>query len=72
MAKITVNGEVQEVNLPLTVEELIKLNNVTQPDMVSIQVNEEFLGRNEYSTTQLKDGDDVEFLYFMGGGQGYV
>lgn len=72
MAKITVNGEVQEVNLPLTVEELIKLNNVTQPDMVSIQVNEAFLARNEYSTTRLKDGDDVEFLYFMGGGQGYV
>lgn len=72
MAKITVNGEIQEVSLPLTVEELIKKNDVTQPDMVSIQVNEEFLARNEYSTTQLKDGDDVEFLYFMGGGQGYV
>lgn len=72
MAKITVNGEIQEVSLPLTVEELIKKNDVTQPDMVSIQVNEEFLARNEYSTTQLKDGDDIEFLYFMGGGQGYV
>lgn len=72
MAKITVNGEIQEVSLPLTVEELIKKNDVTQPDMVSIQINEEFLARNEYSTTQLKDGDDIEFLYFMGGGQGYV
>jgi sulfur carrier protein len=69
MAKITVNGEVQEVNLPLSIEGLIKLNKVLQPDMVTVQVNEEFLERNEYATRQLAEGDDVEFLYFMGGGE---
>lgn len=72
MAKITVNGEVQDVTLPLTVEELIKLNNVAQPDMVSVQVNEDFLAREDYKTTILSDGDEVEFLYFMGGGLYYV
>jgi sulfur carrier protein len=69
MAKITVNGEAQEVNLPLSIECLIKLNKVLQPDMVTVQVNEEFLERNEYATRQLAEGDDVEFLYFMGGGE---
>jgi sulfur carrier protein len=69
MAKITVNGEAQEVNLPLSIEGLIKLNKVLQPDMVTVQVNEEFLERNEYATRQLAEGDDVEFLYFMGGGE---
>jgi sulfur carrier protein len=69
MAKITVNGEAQEVNLPLSIEGLIKLNKVLQPDMVTVQVNEEFLERNEYATRQLSEGDDVEFLYFMGGGE---
>lgn len=72
MVKITVNGEVQEVNLPLTVEELVKNNNVAQPDTVSVQVNDDFLGRNEYATRRLEDSDVVEFLYFMGGGQAYV
>ena len=72
MVKITVNGEIQEVSLPLTVEELIKNNNVAQPDTVSVQVNDDFLGRNEYATRRLEDGDVVEFLYFMGGGQAYV
>lgn len=72
MVKITVNGEVQEVNLPLTVEELVKNNNVAQPDTVSVQVNDDFLGRNEYATRRLEDGGVVEFLYFMGGGQAYV
>lgn len=72
MAKIKVNGEDQDVALPLTVEELIKANNVLQPDMVSVQLNEEFLTRKEFPTTQLKEGDVIDFLYFMGGGQAHV
>ena len=68
MAKITVNGEVQEVQLPLTLTELIKQNNVEQPEMVSVQVNEEFADRTEWDGLQIKDGDSVDFLYFMGGG----
>ena len=68
MAKIYVNGDVQEVNLPLNVSELIKQNNVAQPDMVSVQVNEEFTEREDWEKIQLKEGDKIDFLYFMGGG----
>ena len=35
MAKITVNGEPREVQLPLTLSELITLSEVQQPEMVS-------------------------------------
>ena len=69
MAKIIVNGEDQEVKLPVTVSELIKLNDVLQPEMVSVQVNEEFVEREDYDTTQLNEGDSIDFLYFIGGGQ---
>ena len=68
MAKITVNGEAQEVQLPLSLTELIKQNNVEQPEMVSVQVNEEFADRTEWDGIQIIDGDSVDFLYFMGGG----
>ena len=68
MAKIYVNGDTQEVNLPLNVSELIKQSDVQQPDMVSVQVNEEFAEREDWETIQLKEGDKVDFLYFMGGG----
>ena len=68
MAKIYVNGDVQEVSLPLNVSELIKQNDVQQPEMVSVQVNEEFAERDEWEQIQLKEGDKVDFLYFMGGG----
>ena len=68
MAKIYVNGDVQEVSLPLNVSELIKQNDVQQPEMVSVQVNYEFAERDEWEQIQLKEGDKVDFLYFMGGG----
>ena len=68
MAKIKVNGEAQEVQLPLSLSELIKQNDVQQPDMVSVQVNEDFVDRTEWDGIQIKEGDSVDFLYFMGGG----
>ena len=68
MAKIIINGEAQEVILPLTLTELIKQNDVQQPEMVSVQVNEDFADRSEWDGIQIKEGDTVDFLYFMGGG----
>ena len=68
MAKITVNGEAQEVQLPLSLTELIKQNDVLQPEMVSVQVNDDFVDRTEWDGIEIKEGDNVDFLYFMGGG----
>ena len=68
MAKIYVNGDVQEVNLPLNVSELIKQLLVENPEMVSVQVNEEFAEREDWDNIQIQEGYNVDFLYFMGGG----
>ena len=69
MAKITVNGEVQEVESGLSLTELIRQNNVEQPEMVSVQVNDDFVDRTEWDALEIKEGDVVDFLYFMGGGR---
>ena len=68
MAKIYVNGDGQEVSLPLNVSELIQQLLVENPEMVSVQVNEEFAEREDWEKIQIKEGDKVDFLYFMGGG----
>ena len=68
MAKIYVNGDLQEVSLPINVSELIKQNDVQQPEMVSVQVNEEFAEREDWDSIQVQEDDKVDFLYFMGGG----
>ena len=66
--KITVSGEKKEVKDGLTLPELIKLENVETPEYVTVSINEEFVESDAKSSTVLKDGDNVEFLYFMGGG----
>ena len=68
MSTILVNGKTQEVELPITLIDLIKNNKVEQPEMVSIQVNGEFVNRDDFSSTLINANDDVDFLYFMGGG----
>ncbi|MDD4972066.1 MAG: sulfur carrier protein ThiS [Paludibacter sp.] len=68
MSKISVNGKPQELDTPLSIAELIKINNVLQPAMVTIQLNSQFVNRDEYDSKQVVNGDEVDFLYFMGGG----
>lgn len=69
MAQITVNGNNQEVTLPLTLDQLITLNQVANPEMVSVQINDNFIERVKFGSTQIYDGDIIDFLYFMGGGR---
>ena len=66
--KITVAGDRKEVTDGLTVAELIKQENVETPEYVTVSVNEEFIESGLFAEHVLKDGDEVEFLYFMGGG----
>ena len=68
MGQFKVNGKDQELNENLTISDLIKLNKVAQPDMVSIQLNGSFVLRENYESTNLNEGDEIDFLYFMGGG----
>ena len=67
--KITVAGVKKEVADGLTVAALIEQENVETPQYVTVSVNEEFVESGAFGETTLKDGDEVEFLYFMGGGR---
>ena len=58
-----------EVTLPLTLDQLITLNQVANPEMVSVQINDNFIEREKFGSTQIYDGDIIDFLYFMGGGR---
>ncbi len=68
--KLTINGKAEEIELGAgTITELLSAKNVEMPEMVSVELNGTILRRADYGTTAVKDGDQVEFLYFMGGGQ---
>ena len=66
---ITVAGNKKVVADNLTVAQLIIDENVETPEYVTVTINDEFVKSGTFEETTLKDGDVVEFLYFMGGGQ---
>lgn len=65
---ITVAGNRKEVKNGLTLPELMELEKVEMPDYVTVSINDEFIDADKKAETVLKAGDNVEFLYFMGGG----
>jgi len=69
---LIVNGEYIESKDGISVSGLLTEQKVKMPDMVSVELNGEILRRDGFDTTNLNDGDVVEFLYFMGGGNACI
>lgn len=65
---ITVAGNKKEYEEGITVTALIEKEDIENAEYVTVTINDEFVERNNFPTTVLKEGDAVEFLYFMGGG----
>ncbi len=69
--KIKVNGKERLINArPISIAELLNKENVENPQMVSVQLNGEFVDKLKFASTYLKESDRIDFLYFMGGGSG--
>ncbi|MFH1615969.1 MAG: sulfur carrier protein ThiS [Planctomycetota bacterium] len=68
--KLIVNGKEIDLAEGLTMSQLLVEQNVKMPEMVSVELNGQILKRSQFENSKLKDGDKVEFLYFMGGGCG--
>ena len=69
--KLTVNGKPAAIDGKdtLNISTLLAELKVETPEYVTVELNGEILERESFATTQVKDGDEVEFLYFMGGGK---
>ena len=65
--KIKLNGKQQEIQNSLTVSDLL-LKWKIRPELVTVEVNETILQKLDYETTAIQDGDNVEFVFYMGGG----
>jgi sulfur carrier protein len=68
---IRVNGELQHLeNASLSLVELLSVAKVESPELVTVQINGEFVDRASFPSTQIHENDEVDFLYFLGGGRG--
>ncbi len=64
--QVKINGKTEEI-AETTLVGLLQSKNI-EPQMVSVELNAVMLKRADYPLTVLKSGDEIEFLYFMGGG----
>jgi thiamine biosynthesis protein ThiS len=65
--RITLNGEAHELAGPLTVAELLAQLEI-DGRRVAVEHNLIVLKRDAFATTQVRGGDEVEIVNFVGGG----
>ena len=66
--QLIINGKEEMMPDVLTVTDLLKIRGIETPEMVSVELNSEILSRGDFEKTYLKEKDQIEVLYFMGGG----
>ncbi len=66
--RITVNGEEHAAREGTTVEALVE-QLALRPERLAIELNGEVVRRADWPRTTLGEGDRVEIVHFVGGGQ---
>jgi sulfur carrier protein len=64
--KLSINGELEEVEAGLSVLELLKHLGLEGP--VAVEVNREVVPRAEHHIKTLSERDVLEIVHFVGGG----
>lgn len=65
--RITVNGDRHEVAGPLTVSALLAQLEI-DARRVAVEHNLVVVKRAQYDTTEIREGDEIEIVNFVGGG----
>lgn len=69
--KIKLNGQVKNYDISNpTILDILTFEKVKIPEYVSVQVNGTFALSKDYGSTKIAENDELDFLYFMGGGAG--
>lgn len=64
---ITVNGQTKEVEIGMTLAQLLDLMQL-KADCVAVECNLEVLEREAFAKTLLNESDTLEIVQFVGGG----
>lgn len=64
--RVKINGKQEEVQ-ETTLSDLLKAKNI-EPRMVTVELNAKMVDRSSLGNTPIHEGDEIEFLFFMGGG----
>ena len=64
---ITLNGESREIDVPLSVSELLQRLDI-DARRVAVELNLTVVKKTLYQSSIVNDGDEVEIVNFVGGG----
>ncbi len=64
---ILINGKKADLENNITVAELLAQKKI-RPEVVTVELNDHIIGKDNYRRTVLKPEDRLELVYFMGGG----
>ena len=67
--RVQVNGEIREVPEKITLGELVSELSLA-PERLAIELNREVVRRAAWPETEMREGDTVEIVHFVGGGSG--
>ena len=67
MPNVYLNGKKEELAPGITIARILEIKKV-KPEVVTVELNEKIVDKNEYSKVSLNAGDKLEFVYYMGGG----
>ena len=67
MIELVINGETRSFPEPLTLAQLIELQNLAGK-RIAIEKNGEIVPRSQHATTSLVSGDRLEIVVAVGGG----
>lgn len=65
--EVTINGETRRLAPGRTVAELLSDLDL-HPRLVVVEHNREILDRSRYGGAEVRDGDTLELVHFVGGG----
>ena len=68
--KLQINGEARDFNPPLTLAGLVDQLDM-KADRVAVELNRSIVPREQWLGTSLADGDRLEIVHFVGGGQDF-
>ena len=67
MALVKINGLDKSIPQSISILELLDFYKINK-DRVVIELNKKIIGKDRYSSTTLKERDEVEIVTFVGGG----
>ena len=70
--KIILNGKETKIGKEFNITKLLKNGYREVLEYVTVQVNDNIIPKDSYDNYIINEDDVIEFLYYMGGGSGWI